>query len=97
MRALVDTGFQQSLALPPGTSLPWRREPRLDGDLAAIDGIASKAIARVDGTLRLGGLEWRDPLVVLAPGAPKVGAALLRNCIVRLDAGNGRIWIDRAN
>jgi predicted aspartyl protease len=97
VRALVDTGFQQSLALPPGTSLPWRREPRLDGDLAAIDGIASKAIARVDGTLRLGGLEWRDPLVVLAPGAPKVGAALLRNCIVRLDAGNGRIWIDRAN
>jgi len=97
VRALVDTGFQQALALPPGTSLPWRREPRLDGDLAAIDGIASKSSARVDGALRLGDLEWRDPLVVLAPGAPKIGAALLRNCVVRLDAAGGRIWIDRTN
>lgn len=94
-RALVDSGFQQTLALPPGSSLPWRRTPRSGGDIAAIDGIAPKSVAQVQGSLRLADLEWQNPFVVLVKGAPKIGAGLLRNCIVRLDASGGRIWIDR--
>lgn len=95
VRALVDTGFQQSLALPPGTDLPWRRRPRDAGDIAAIDGKASKAVAQVDGAVRLGALEWVDPWIVLVPGVPKLGTAFLRNCVVWLDVGGGRVWIDR--
>ncbi len=94
IRALVDSGFQQAIALPPGTALPWLRAPASDGDLAAIDGIAAKSIARLRGSVRLGDLEWQDPAVVLVPGTPKIGTGLLRRCVVLLDAAAGRIWIE---
>jgi hypothetical protein len=95
MRVLVDTGFEQRLALPAGIDMPWHSDPRLDGDLATIDGTAEKWTARLRGELRIGELAWRDPLCILAPGSPKLGARLLRSCVVRLDAGRGRIWIER--
>jgi predicted aspartyl protease len=95
LRLLVDTGFEQRLALPPGIDLPWRSPPLADGEIATIDGMSAKESARLSGELRIGELAWRDPTAVLVPGSPKIGARLLRSCIVRLDAGRGRIWIER--
>jgi hypothetical protein len=94
-RLLLDTGFQQGLALPYDTVLPWRRPPRPAGELATLDGTRPMATARVAGLLQVGDLRWNDPRVVLAEGGPKLGALLLRDCLLLLDAGGGRVWLER--
>lgn len=96
VRTLVDTGFQQSLALPPGTNVPFAHEPRPYGEIASIAGTEPKELTRLDGLARLGDLVWTEPSILVVPGCPKFGARLLRDCVLRLDARAGRIWIDRS-
>ncbi|MEQ1632912.1 MAG: aspartyl protease family protein [Planctomycetota bacterium] len=96
VRMLVDTGFQQTLALPKGTDVPFIGAPRAYGEIASIAGTEPKEIARLRGEMRLGELAWREPSVLLVKGCPKIGARLLRDTLVRLDCSGGRIWIERA-
>ena len=93
VRALVDTGFQHPLAVPPGLPLRWQTVPYRDGELATLDGVTAKSTARLAGSLRIGDLTMQQPRVVIAPGAPKVGAALLRRTRLLIDASGGRLWI----
>lgn len=94
VRVLVDTGFLQTIALPPGSLVPFSGPPRPYGEIASISGTEPKEVARLDGTLRIGDLSWREPQVLLVPGCPKIGARLLRDSLVRLDASGGQIWIE---
>lgn len=96
VRTLVDTGFQQSLALPPGTSVAFAHEPQPYGDIASIAGTEPKELTRLDGLARLGDLVWTEPSILVVPGCPKLGARLLRDCLLRLDAKAGRVWIERS-
>jgi len=96
LRVLVDTGFQHALAVPTETPIRWLSEPRQDGELATLDGVADKHTARLDGVLEFDEIRLRNPLVVVAPGHPKIGTALLRRCRLLLDVSAGRIWIEPA-
>ena len=96
LRVLVDTGFLQTVALPPGSRVPFVEPPRPYGEIASISGTEPKEVARLDGMLRIGELSWRDPQVLLVPGCPKIGARLFRDALIRLDASGGRIWIERS-
>jgi predicted aspartyl protease len=93
VRALVDTGFQHSLAVPPEQSLRWLSIPRQDGELATLDGVIAKSTVRLAGDLTLDGIRLQRPRIILAPGRAKVGAALLRRGRLVLDAGGGRVWL----
>lgn len=95
LELLVDTGFQQALALGPEVVLPWRVAPRRDGEIATLDGTTAKSTARLQGTVAIGDVTWRDPWVVVVPGAPKLGTALLRFCRLVVDSEGGRVWLDR--
>ena len=96
VRMLVDTGFQQSVALPPGTDVPFTGKPRAYGEIASIAGTQPKEIAHLAGVLRLGNLTWREPSILLVPGCPKIGARLLRDTLLRLDSSGGRLWLERS-
>ena len=96
VRVLVDTGFLQTVALPPGSAVPFVEPPRPYGEIASISGTEPKEVARLDGTLRIGDLSWRDPQILLVPGCPKIGTRLLRDSLIHLDASGGKIWIQRS-
>lgn len=91
---LVDTGCQQTLALPPELELPWRVPPHAAGEVATLDGLSGQESGRIAGELVVAGLRLRDPWVALAAGAPKLGARALRRCVLTLDAGGGRLWLE---
>ncbi|MEC7584138.1 MAG: pepsin/retropepsin-like aspartic protease family protein [Planctomycetota bacterium] len=93
IRALVDTGFQDALAVPPTTSLPWQTAPRPDGELATLQGPSDKEVGRLAGNIECGEIVRRNPLVVVSPGSPKIGTAILRRCRWLLDTGGGRLWM----
>ncbi len=95
LRLLLDTGFQQSLALPPGCDVPFVFPPRPAGDIASISGTEPKEYARLRGDLRVGNLRWNEPSALIVPGSPKLGARLLRGTRILLDASGGRCWLER--
>lgn len=92
---LIDTGFQRTLALPPGTAHSWRRPPRPDGELVTVAGAAAKSLGRLAGALHLGEHRWTDPWVTLAPGSAKLGAQALRELVLTLDVAAGLLWLQR--
>ena len=96
VRVLVDTGFLQTIALPPGSAMPFVEPPRPYGEIASISGREPKEVARLEGTLRIGDLAWREPQILLVPGCPKIGTRLLRDTLIHLDASGGTIWIQRS-
>ena len=96
VRVLVDTGFLQTIALPRGSRVPLAEPPRAYGEIASISGTEPKEIARLAGDLRIGAMSWTEPQVLLVSGCPKIGARLLRDTLIRLDASGGKIWIERS-
>ena len=96
VRVLVDTGFLQTIALPRGSRVPFAEPPRAYGEIASISGTEPKEIARLAGDLRIGAMSWTEPQVLLVSGCPKIGARLLRDTLIRLDASGGKIWIERS-
>lgn len=92
---LIDTGFQRTLALPPGTAQSWRRPPRPDGELVTVAGAAAKSLGRLAGALHLGEHRWTDPWVTLAPGSAKLGAQALRDLVLTLDVAARLLWLQR--
>ena len=93
MRTLVDTGFQDALAVPPETSLRWLTPSRQIGELATLQGSSGKTMARLDGLLECGEIRRRNPMVVISPGSPKIGTVVLRRCRWLFDMSGGRLWM----
>lgn len=96
--AHVDTGSSRGLVLPAALakSLPLTG-PLLDAGKARTVG-ASVPLreARLDGSVKIGRLVLKDPVIVFAEGAPagNIGFEILRHFTLTLDHSNRRLRIE---
>lgn len=95
-RFTIDTGYVGGFLLPPSVveslGLRFKREPVAIGSLDSAGGSFPNRVARLDGSIRLGGWTFVEPIVHVcaATAGPNLGVEALRHFVVSLDQRNGR-------
>jgi len=92
---IVDSGANRS-ALPEALEgeLPFKVRPRLTSYAETFDGTTAPRTGRLDGPVRIGRYEVKDPIVDMdADGV--MGTDWLRHFVVTLDVARSRIALDR--
>ena len=94
--AVVDTGSNLALRLPRSLrdSLGYEPIPSMTTQTATIDGTGTREWGRLSQDLRLGTHRLVRPLAASTDDFATVGAAVLRNFVVRIDAASRRIGLE---
>ena len=94
-KVLIDSGATGRFGLRPSDVSTWSVEPRPALISVGVQGVEVHHGGRVDGTIRLGPLDFDDPVVILSGGEQLVGWQVLRHFVLTFDQKHKRMRMQK--
>jgi hypothetical protein len=93
-RLLIDSGSSGSVSLRPGRELDWAAGPLPIAVSQGMEGLRFADVGRIAGSLRIGGVEVRQPIVRVRKGTELFGTQIMRHYVWTFDQQHHRVKIE---